>query len=384
MTETSKVITLLEVIEGDLSDLLQMHGGSFESLEAELYHSILLDYLRGDIESLYKSIDRLKKSSIDSSMSELVIISDFRYFIRTHKLDSMMAALNDLSWTHMKNSWLRGELYFVLSSMAAILDFHEIARNYSWIAAKEYKQIGALKKSTRSLMNAFSSECAYRPKKNYLSDLFFIYKEAKRAGDSISIGTTLANISREYQKLGLFMAALKYAHKALAVFSNHNAGGVDYHLLLVHRAHIHCQMGAFYEAKIDAEMALACSFSEVHSALAIVANNYAELAQSLSLTTEAQAPFNWHSRKGEGSPIKASKHESQLIELLSKRSYSKRELCVLLYGDKLETSIIENRFHNLLNRIKKRNSTLISCQNSMYFLTEAPTSNLYFSELTPK
>lgn len=368
------MIQLVQVMESDVDQLHQMRGDHFVSVEVETYYKIFYAYLTGDIEDLTRLIQNLKQEvDLNPKLEIILKIAQLRLSIRTNQ--NLYTQMKELIEVEPIDTEWKGEVYGVISSAASYLELHEIARDYSLKSAKEFKLLGAQKKSIRMLMNAISSESCYRPEKHYLSDLIYIYKEAKLVGDSISIGNTLVNLSREYQKMGLYHAALKQAHRAIAVLSKRNAGGVDYFLAMAHRAHVHCQLGAFYDAQVDMEMAKACQFLEVEGALKILCEQFPQLNIKTPQTSDSPsyATYSWQIRKKDPAAKKASKMESQLIELLIQRPFSRRELCAKLYGDKLPMDVTDNRFSNLLNRIKKRNPSLIICKDSTYFLSEHPT-----------
>ena len=362
---------LIEILESDLNGLLAMRGRRFSCDEANFYYPILLAYLTGDLPALFQATEKVVQLSRSKpELEPLVALGRLRYQIRTRMIDPKLIFATE-EQAKKANLW-QGELHFALSNAYAAQENHELARDHSLASARALKEMGARKKAVRALMNAISSESCFRPEKHYLADLHFIYRRAKESGDLISVGNTLINLSREYQKLGLYAAALKYAHRAIAVFSK-NAGGIDYHLALTHRAHIYCQLDSFFEARTDAELAMNCTFPEVQGSIEILRSNFPSLiALPIQKTNLNYVTPTWKERNFEKAAKRTAKLEGRLIELLTHKSHSKRELCEILYGNRLRDDVTENRLNNLLNRIRKRNPRLIVFRAAQYHLAELP------------
>lgn len=376
------IYNFINIIEADLSELLQMSLSCNDSEEVEHYCRVLISYFRGDTKELKYEINRIKEKNINKKYDCILLLSELRLAIRTMERAYLSKILESDVLNREMETQYKAELYFLMSSAANIINNQKLACEYSRHAASLYKIIGAKRKVVRSLLNAFSLECSFKPKKNYLTDLYFIYSESKKVGDIISIGGTLGNISREYQKMGLFDAALKYANRAIALYTKHSPGGLDYHIQLIHRAHLHLEMGAFREARIDCEMGLACSFPAAHAAINLILTKFPDFTIKPNSASVDDAPFNWKIKSLDPVAKKTSKHESILFELLMKRPYSKIELCTILYGNKIDQLVAENRLQNLLSRIKKWNPKLIICHNSKYFLSESPTVPILFKSVT--
>lgn len=354
-----------------------MRGSQFTTLDAELYHAILMSYMTGDNIGLQTSLENAKKAAKeDSKYQPIVHLGELRLLIRNGKLQIADVNKYNLLIPSITSTWY-GEFNFVLSNATATLNLHELSLNYSLAAAKGLKEFGAKKKAVRALMNSMASESCIRPEKHYISELLYIYQEAKASSDSISIGTTLINLSREYQKLGLFNIAMKYANRSIAVFTKHNPGGIDYALALTHRSYLYCEIGVYREARLDIETALFSAFSEVQSAIKIMSDKFPELQCTLkkSLNQESlnQSPNpSWSERKTEELTPHSTKLEGKLIDILIKKPQTKSELCQLLYGDRIDITAKENRLGNLLNRVRKRHPNLIILKENKYYLSELP------------
>jgi tetratricopeptide (TPR) repeat protein len=209
-----------------------------------------------------------------------------------------------------------------------------------------------------------------------LSDLHFVYREAKKSGDRTSIGTTLMNLSREYQKLGALSVAMKHSQRSVAVLSK-NAGNLAYYLALVHRAHLYCELGAYADAKVDLDAALCSKFPEIHSAAKALESLHpsVRLEGRANKASSGARTATWTERLSggdESASVKLSKLEQRILELLSQKARSKSELIEALYGSRLSLEVTQNRLHNLMNRLRKKFPALISFGDGNYFLSESP------------
>jgi len=67
--------------------------------------------------------------------------------------------------------------------------------------------------------------------------------------------------------------------------------------------------------------------------------------------------------------VKLGPLEEKLLELLKTKSCSKWELVSLLYPDEGNSLLAENRFKNLLARVRKKCPGVVVCQSGLYQLT---------------
>lgn len=384
------MITLNQILESDINQLLSYRGQEFCNTQVKIYHSVLLNYMTGnESELLNLEMELLQAVKTNPDFNIILRLTKMRHRIRTYKIsDEDLIEYSYLGG--IPSQWL-GEYLFVLSNMYSCIHKHKEAMDCYLHAFHELKRSGVRKKAVRSLTNAISAESCLRPEKHYLSDLLFAYREAKSTQDFPSIANTLINLSREYQRLGLYAMSTKYANRGIALYARHNQGGLDHLLALCHRAYLYAQINAFKEARQDIEAALGSNFLEVKSAIDIMIDKYPELSLSNDLSLKLEHSLSvdinkksitttWAERKLEPNfPIK-TKLESQLINLLIKKPQSKSELTSALYGTKIEASASVNRLNNLLNRIRKNNPGLISFRENRYFLT----ADIYSPELTNK
>ncbi len=367
-------VTLVEVFDSDLDELLAMKLRSFSSRLAEIYAAVQIAYLSGNDEGLRGLIDSVCRDlALEESQRNLLeTVVRARYQLRTRQID--VGTFRKLeAFIEEFGEW-KGEIYFILANRATAEKCYDLALIYSERSWKSLEKQGARKKAVRALMNHLAAESCLHPQKHYLSDLYFVYREAKKTGDRTSIGTTLLNLSREYQKLGAYSTALKYVNRAVATLAK-NAGNLAFYYALAHRCHLFCQLGAFADARGDAEVVLCSRFPEAHAAIEVLTADYPELLPNRSATPLLGNPaeartFTWNERRSEKKAVKLTKLEQKVLELLSEKPRSKVDLIEHLYGTRLERSVTENRLNNLLARIRKRFPGLVIHAEGKYRMKE--------------
>jgi tetratricopeptide (TPR) repeat protein len=362
-------VTLIKIFDSDLDELLLLRSQPFESEAVEAYLEVMIDYLSGNRAGLETAIKTFEARDDDAIWRLLSRVTQARLQIRTLDFDTaLFSELEKLARTH--GEW-QGEVAFILSNKAAAEKDHAAEKKHALNAWKAFKKQKASRKAVRALMNYVAAQSYLEPEKHYLRDHTFIYREAKRAGDRTSIGVSLLNLSKEYQRLGAHTAALKHAQRAVAVLSK-NSGNLSYYFALLHRIHLYCEMEAFIEARADLEIAACSDFQEVQAAVAVLCERYPETKvkrPTKKLTTDA---FNWAERLKEASSPRLSKLEQKVIELLTEGPHTAKELIEALYGTQLSQDVTQNRLNNLLSRLRKKFPKLIRFSEGSYFLAEMP------------
>jgi len=361
------------LFDSSLQSLLGFDAESLEDPAAKLYLKVLIAYFSGDLQTLQEHAQTAEALSLKAPLFRPVyLLTNLRLQIRKNQVDPALIDQVESEIDQFESFW-KGEIHFVLSSAEAVLERHDRSRDQSLRAFHALKQLGSRKKAVRALMNAVSSESCRRPDKLYFADLHFLHSEAQKIGDTTSQGITQLNISREYQKLGLFRAALRSADRAVSTLS-HITGGIDYPLALAHRAHIFCQLGAWNEARLDTELACSAPFPEVKAAIRIIQIDFPKLAEiplPAVETAEKSAIPAWSKRAKESMTPHATKLEEKLIQILAHKSHSREQICERLYGKQLAPEVTRNRLNNLMNRVRKKHPSLIKWNAGKYRLTES-------------
>src|SRR5690606_27034813 len=115
--------------------------------------------------------------------------------------------------------------------------------------------ISAHKKSLKAKLNELAAESKIYPEKKLITDYFLLAKRSLALRESNVAATAFLNISREYQKLGCYLAALRYANRSIRLLGR-DFGTLTYYSALVHRAHLFYQLNRPKDAALDYQAAL--------------------------------------------------------------------------------------------------------------------------------
>ena len=188
----------------------------------------------------------------------------------------------------------------------------------------------------------------------------------------------LVNISREYQVIGGFDLALKYVNRALALLDRQRYAR-SYYLALAHRSHVLLSLDRRVEALEDFKEAQLCTYPDVRTAIASLKAIFD--GKEAPDVPASPVLYSWSERVSEARAAsgkqKLGQLEERLLQFLSERPRSRWELIEFLYGGKLSPEVLENRFNNTLQRIKKKLPGLIVNVNGKYSLTESLVETRY-------
>jgi hypothetical protein len=375
--------TTVLLFDSNLNELLGLRGTQFGTQRLSFYLDVMICYYQGNTEELNRIVADFNSLNPKANHDIAFLVAQLRLDLRKGKFDliKINSALDLLNRANAEDASLdfalwTGELYFVVSSLYALIEDFENSKNYALKSAFELKNIGAKRKAVRARMNALASESSLRPNKHYISDMNFILSEAKQAGDVVSQGITLMNLTREYQKLGLFNISLKYANRAVAVLRKTN-GSIDYYLSLAQRAELFLQTKQLNLAYEDCEAILACQFEEARNAVVVLQEKFKlEFSIENLKNRELTLTPTWKERLGKDDLSSLTKLEEALVYYLSKSPRSKLDICKHLYGDRLDESVSTNRLNNLLSRVRNKLPGIVEHSFGKYRLNDEfyPTS----------
>lgn len=347
-------LILESIIDSSLQDLPNLEYASTQWTHADkFYYAVLSSYLKGDGPSLINAIKEFEVHKDQSSLHQLLYhLAQMRLQIRTGEVKVVERQLNELKdLARHEGLVLQGELHFVMAMMyGKISDFEKEYQCYRESAV--YFSAGKLmRKALRAKMNALAARTSIDEDKYYLAEHMQLAREAKKVKDYMSVGNCYLNLSREYQRMNARRIALKYIQKAL-VFLRNETGSLNYYMALVHRAHLFCDLKRCQEASLDLEEALCAPFAEVVQAAELLQSHFGADGDFSKLTHSWQERF-LEARNGL-SLDEFSDLEQQLIGFLSDKPRTKDEVIEFLYGSQISYESAENRFKNVLSRVRKK------------------------------
>lgn len=375
----AKRIDFKQILEASLSELIGLQWTFNEFPETErLYAEALLSYLKGDLERLKNLAREMAGLPRTSDLDVCLRLVRLRLQIRqstveTGLLDELRSAPCDPFW--------RGEVAFVLAlGFGSRRDFAQESLAYKQAYAAFTAQ-GCARKALKSLQNHLAAESSLRPNVRFLAELLYLFKQARRLREFGMAGLALVDLSREYQKIGALRTALKFANRAVT-YLERDVGTIHYYFALAHRCHVLFQLERSVEAMNDYELIRSAPFSEIRETAVTLVRMFPETLRAstppeeeLTFAVCAASP-SWQERRAklENERLRISQCFGELTEKLiffiGEQPRTRDEIISNLYGNRLDFLILENRFKNLLARVRKKAPGLIIFHNGTYALAD--------------
>lgn len=361
---------LARLFDASVAELVELarQGATAPTLRA--YARLLHHYLQGDVPGLARWVGDLRRDLGDSSEEKSCrLLAEIRLRIRQQDVDRKLLA-EAAEWAKQAGDWA-GEIYFCLGTSYSKLADHAQAQQAYERAFPTLEEVGAKRKATKALFNHVVCESRLYPDKKLIADYHYLAKRASKVKDYGTAAICCTNISREYQKLGAMEVALKYCDRALRMLKD-DVGAIDYYLALAHRCHLLLEMGRAQEAELDYQTAQAADFPEVREALKVIDRLRSAGRSRLAIQVESLTP-TWRERLeagGEGAAKKLSPLEGRLLQFIAQAPRTKFEIIEHLYPEKAEFKLLEDRFKNLLNRLKKSRPGLVVFEHRKYRISD--------------
>ncbi len=373
-----QVIPLEQILEASLEELLAILADArgTHSLEYS-YAQIVAYFLRGEVEALRESIQSANSQfTIHEEHLPFYAASQLRLRIRERSPDPSLLE-QAIACVASESRW-QGELSLLIATFHTVHGNFALGKDWFERARDALARQKCLRKSLRAQLNVIACESHLYPDKNLLANCHDLYRASlRRKQRDLTVATTcLLNISREYQKAGALLAALKYCSRGLTL-ADFQFGSLTQHLLLAHRAHLYCELGRVVEAQLDFEMAQISNFPEVQAALKVVEPLLRRASEDSS---RPNCPANliptWKERlleiekNGRGARFVLSPLEQRLVEFLAKGPRNRIDILDHMYGEALSYETKINRFKSLIGTLRKKNSLLVIYANDKYSLSD--------------
>lgn len=367
------MVKLSRLIESNLSELVEARKGLAVSHPLLRYLDVLSAYLRGDIEGLTRLVG--KEPAVLEQMNPEEVSARLRLQIRTRSVEqAVLARAIALAKDPKEELIWRGELSFVIAMALETSGDDCRAQEFYKLASEVLELGGCPRKSIKAFANYVAAETRIHPDKKLIVEYEYIFRKAKRLKEFGVAGMALNNISREYQLVGALNVALKFANRAL-VYLGRDFGSLHYYLGIVHRAHVLFDLHRDREAVLDLEQASACDFPEIKEAIKTVKKNYLKDALKADLEIkQARMTVTWRERFNNGPTLatlcQLGEMEEALVRFLATGAHDKFQIIEHLYGKKIEFESAENRFKNLIGRIRKKYPGLLAFENGKYRVSD--------------
>ncbi len=356
---------LKDILNADLEQLIVIRLSSPLSRSETFYVDCLISFFRGDITTLKNLAGSFPQPELfmeNNDLMEAIVLT--RLAIRKQGINKTDLDSFSKEFENAKPTLFLAELFFVLGIAYTNIGQHILAQSSYLRASKLFSQFSLDKKSLKCLLNYLVMESHIHPEKKLLVDYRFLLDRAIRCPAPCVAGVACMNMSREYQLVGAYNVALKYANQALDHLKI-DFGSNHYYLALAQRAHVLTDLGRNREAELEYESLLTAPFSDIKEATKVLASIlHKDQQQVEKLQTEKLVP-TWVERYQDlfqdenGKIANFGALEQRLLELISERTMSFQELTLNLYGEQIDSESATNRLKVLLNRLKKKTPGLI-------------------------
>lgn len=336
------------------------------------YARVLSAFFQGDFEMLAAAVADV--SQVGGELAELA-----RFRLRIYRRDLPDRELHRLADLQMPGP-LDGEKYFCLGAAWETLGNEALASQSYARAAASYRAAGCPRKGLRANYNAVVSESRLRPHKGFIAEYQAVIEASRTLGETSFEGMALGMISREYQIAGLYQQALEMADGSLRCLESER-GTIHYYHCLLHKAHVLIDLGRTRDIGVilhECEMAPFAPIQAARELLALSLNPGAVWNRD----REKDLLPTWRNRipqlAGQRTAISGSGPMSDLEQTLLRLAYNgpvdKWDLIARLYPAERDSLVVENRFKNLVARVRKKFPGTLDCQDGRYSVAKLPTA----------
>lgn len=364
-----------QIIEAKPIDLLQISVRPDFSLNLRRYANVTARYLEGDLERLLEEIKLLESEPVVevTLTQDLLILAKLRYSMRSKNL--LRKELLQLQNQKMLGA-LEGEKYFLLGlSFENINDDKEAMKMFE-LSYQHFQKNDCPKKSLRALYNRVAAESRIFPYKNFVFDYESIVQYSEALNELQFAGMALVMLSREHQILGNFIKAFEMAQKGIEAL-NEEKGCLHYYHALLHQAHVLIDLKKSEEAKKLIQETELSYLPEIKSARLLLLKSLGE-AVDFNETLLASLMPTWKERIPEllTQKVQPTYMEERLLKIIWQNPTEKWDLISTLYKDTTDSEALENRFKNLVARVRKKYPGALICKGGFYYLNSNEIQNL--------
>lgn len=359
------------ILEAPLLELFCWTGPALENKVFTAYLQTLIGYFSRDLSRLHSSARALRSliKNHQVALDDVIIalrLNRIRRSLLSRQLNRARILCEKVVLGPLIDTVWGGEFLFLF---ARLHEFEE--KNIE--ASDIYKQASLLyeinnchKKSLRSYMNSLVCQGREGKEEELLPQYVTLYEQSSKTGDDIVASTCCHNISVTLLTLGACQSSLAWANKAIDEVNN-DTGSLNYFQCLLHRADTLLKMKRPLEARRDIEEALISEHPTIQGAASILLK---KLVGETSLNNGEVISPGWKRRETELAPKQAlTELEDKLIGFLISGSKSRNEIIAFLWNESVaETEFLNDRFKQILKRLRKKFRYPIRQKSSLYFI----------------
>lgn len=365
-----------QLAEGSLSEIHQMARDPELPAPVLFYAQYMAAFMSGDLEKMQVLIKEMDRD-LPKDLQDLVHL---RLKLRTKQI-----TLQDIeqATARVYVDVLEAEKYFVISRAWEHHGREDLNIKTAMHASALYKKFQCPKKSLRSFYNSVVAESRLTPYKNFISEYQTVILLSREVKDDAFAGMALNMLSREYQIIGLLDKALECANEGLTLLENER-GSIHHFTSLLQKAHLLIELQRVQEAlPIMIESKLA-SFPEVR-AIRVLLECALDPAKEWSTDLEKHLLPTWRERLPDLLKMNQISQEAQeapsslefkVLKLLWSGPVAKWDLIERIYPEEKDSTLSENRFKNLVARLRKKFPDVLQFRDGQYFINKNDSLDL--------
>jgi hypothetical protein len=367
--------TLRELCDASLTDIHQMARNPELNSAVYFYARLMSAFMANDLEKMQELVIEMDSElrNVSSPLKEdLKEVVHLRLKLRSKVL---ISADLEKACSRIFHDVLEAEKLFVVARGWELLRNETLSLTISMNASIAYKKFECPKKSLRSFYNSIVAESRLTPYKNFIPEYQTIIKMSLDLNDKSFAGMAMSMLSREYQIVGLHAQAMDFINEALELLI-FERGSYHYYNTLLQKAHLLIEEKNYSQASLLLLECKLSSFSEITSAR-ILLECTIDPNQHWSKVLEKDLMPTWKERLPElliGSKQMPSQQEGptslefRLLKLLWSGPIEKWDLIELLYPGDKDSYACENRFKNLVARLRKKFPEVLSFKDGQYYI----------------
>jgi hypothetical protein len=365
-----------KLAEASLTEIHQMARDAELPESVLFYAQYMAAFMSGDMEKM----GALLQSAPKDLSQDLLDLVNLRTRLRAKNISA-----EDIKNAEYRIYFdvLEAEKYFVLSRAWELLGREDLNIKSAMQASALYKRFECPKKSLRAFYNSVVAESRLTPYKNFIAEYQTVITLSREVKDEAFAGMALSMLSREYQIVGLPEKALICIEEGLQLLENER-GSLHYFAGLLQKAHllmetkntagaipllIECKMASFPEIRAIRTL-LECSLEPGKEWPS-------ELEKHLLPSWRERLPdllrMNQISQEAQEAPTTL---EFKVLKLLWSGPVPKWDLIERIYPEEQNSTLSENRFKNLVARLRKKFPEVLQFNDGQYFIQKNSSLDL--------
>jgi hypothetical protein len=349
-----------------------------------VYAQAVSFFMSGDIERLevvHRDVDK-QLANVDCKIkSQVQSLISFRLQLRHQNVTP-----DSISRIHGKefDDVLDAEKFFLLGRAWESLGDDNQGGAFSMQAAAIYKRCRCPKKALRAFYNSIVADSRVLPYKNFISEYQAVIEMSKQVQDLAFAGMALTMLSREYQIVGLVEKSLSTVEEGLLSLESER-GSLHFFYALLQKAHLLMENGKPHQAEnilLETQMS---SFPEIHATKRFL-ECLMDPKKSWSHEEEKLLIPTWRERLPQiigrnlkvesNQTIEATMLEERLLKTLWSGPVAKWDLIERIYPNESDSLALENRFKNLVARVRKKFPGVLQFHDGQYFVESKTTLSI--------